>query len=71
MWFTQQTEQGPPEKETGTGLDQPERIPAGLLAGPMTLSNAINSSHSEPQFSHLCKGPNCMDLPESLGVRMK
>lgn len=71
MVHTEQTEQGPLEKETDTGLEQPERIPDGLLASPMSLSDTINSSHSEPQFSHLRKGPNCTDLLASLGARMK
>lgn len=51
--------QGAQEEKTGTGLGQAESTPSGPLGSPTSLGEAVNSSHSGPQSSYLCKGPNC------------
>ena len=53
------TGQGAQEEETGTGLGQAESTLSGLLGSPTSLGEAVDSSHSGPQSSYLCKGPNC------------
>lgn len=53
------TGQGAQEEETGTGLGQAESTLSDPLGSPMSLGEAVDSSHSGPQSSYLCKGPNC------------